>query len=196
MRGKIPVIALSAQVFTEQLDECRQAGMTGHLAKPFTEAALYATLAEHVAGAPPERRRDGVGAHDLTETDAPVIDLDVFRTNTRLLKPASVVSYLENIAASAGAVLAALRDWDGSDEISGDVVRAAHKLAGNVGLFGFARAADAARRFERAARTGTPETRLLAESLAAALHLSIREADERLAAARGPHLAHACPQDG
>jgi PAS domain S-box-containing protein len=183
--GQVPVIAMTAQVFTEQLEECRQAGMSGHLAKPFTEAALYAKLAECVAGAPPDRRSAAVAAIDLAAADTPVIDLDVFRTNTRLLKPTSVVSYLENIAASAGAVLSALRDWDGSGQIGGDVVKAAHKLAGNVGLFGFARAAEAARRFEHAARTGTPETRLLAESLATALHLSIQEADERAAAARG-----------
>jgi PAS domain S-box-containing protein len=183
--GQVPVIALSAQVFTDQLDACRQAGMSGHLGKPFTEAALYATLADYVPGAPPDRRSASLPAWGEVEADAPVIDLDVFRTNTRLLRPASVVSYLENIAASAGAVLSALRDWDGSAAIGVDVLQAAHKLAGNVGLFGFARAADAARRFERAARTGTPETRLLAESLAAALKLSIREADEQLAAVRG-----------
>jgi PAS domain S-box-containing protein len=181
--GQVPVIALTAQVFTEQLEACRHAGMTGHLAKPFTEAALYTILAEIVPGAPKDRRSSAVVAWP-EEPAAPVIDLDVFRTNTRLLKPASVVNYLENIAESAAAVLAALRGWDGAGDIGGDVLKAAHKLAGNVGLFGFARAAEAARRFENAARAGTPETRILAESLAAALQLSIREADERLAAAR------------
>jgi PAS domain S-box-containing protein len=183
--GQVPVVAMTAQVFTEQLETCRQAGMSGHLGKPFTEAALYATLARYVPCAPPERRSNSTNAWEEVEPEAPVIDLDVFRTNTRLLKPASVIGYLENIAESAGTILSTLRAWDGSSEIGLDVLKAAHKLAGNVGLFGFARAADAARRFERAARSGTPETHLLAESLAAALQLSIREADARLEAARG-----------
>ncbi len=182
--AKVPVIALTAQVFTEQLAECRRAGMSGHLAKPFTAAALYATLAEFVPGAPRDHRSTIVAASDEEEADAPVIDLHVFRTNTRLLKPSSVTSYLANIVAGANAVLAALRAWGGSGEINDDVLKAAHKLAGNVGLFGFARAADAARRFERAARTGAPETRVLGDSLAAILQASIKEAEERLAAAR------------
>jgi PAS domain S-box-containing protein len=181
----VPVIALTAQVFTEQLAECRRAGMSGHLAKPFTSAALFATLAGFVPGAPPDRRSDAVIARDLEVTEAPVIDLHVFNTNTRLLKPASVVSYLQSIVANAGVVLSALRAWDGSGEIHDDVLKAVHKLAGNVGLFGFARAANAARCFERAARSGTPEASGLAKSLAASLALSIREANERLAVAKG-----------
>jgi len=35
-RGKVPIVALTAQAFTEQMDECRQAGMNGHLTKPYT----------------------------------------------------------------------------------------------------------------------------------------------------------------
>jgi PAS domain S-box-containing protein len=39
-RGKVPVIALTAQVFSQQIDQCRQAGMTGYVAKPFLQEAL------------------------------------------------------------------------------------------------------------------------------------------------------------
>jgi PAS domain S-box-containing protein len=184
-RGQVPIVALTAQVFTEQLAECRQAGMTGHLGKPFTEAALYSALADIVPGAPAERRLASPSGGEEPGGLAPVIDLDIYKTNTRLLRPDSVVSYLENIAASAASVLAALRRWDGTTEIGADVLRAAHKLAGNVGLFGFTRAADAARRFERAALTRTPDVSILAESLAAALQLSVREANARLVSVRG-----------
>jgi signal transduction histidine kinase len=73
--GRVPVIALTALVFTEQLDACRQAGMSGHLSKPFTEAALHAILAQYGvryeaqygAGMKPDCRSPSVAAVDLAE---------------------------------------------------------------------------------------------------------------------------------
>jgi CheY-like chemotaxis protein/HPt (histidine-containing phosphotransfer) domain-containing protein len=41
----LPVIALSAYAMPEQIDLCLQAGMTAHLAKPFTSEALCQTVA-------------------------------------------------------------------------------------------------------------------------------------------------------
>jgi light-regulated signal transduction histidine kinase (bacteriophytochrome)/CheY-like chemotaxis protein len=48
-RGRVPIVALTAQAFAEQVDECRKASMDGHLSKPFTQAALLAALAEGIA---------------------------------------------------------------------------------------------------------------------------------------------------
>ncbi len=42
--GQVPMIALTAQVFAEQIAECRAAGMDSHLPKPFTPEALVAEL--------------------------------------------------------------------------------------------------------------------------------------------------------
>ena len=44
-RGSVPIVALTAQTFAEQIAACRDAGMDGHLAKPFTPDALMAALA-------------------------------------------------------------------------------------------------------------------------------------------------------
>jgi len=49
-RALVPIYALTAQVFTEQMAACHAAGMTGHLAKPFTEAALFSMLDEVARG--------------------------------------------------------------------------------------------------------------------------------------------------
>jgi PAS domain S-box-containing protein len=43
-RGAVPIVALTAQVFSEHLEECHAAGMDVHLAKPFTQEALLASL--------------------------------------------------------------------------------------------------------------------------------------------------------
>ena len=43
-RGRVPVFALTASALPEQVEQCRQAGMDGHLAKPIERAALLALL--------------------------------------------------------------------------------------------------------------------------------------------------------
>ena len=48
-RGTLPVVALTAQVFAEQVEACRAAGMNGHVAKPVTQEALCAAIARAVA---------------------------------------------------------------------------------------------------------------------------------------------------
>jgi CheY-like chemotaxis protein/HPt (histidine-containing phosphotransfer) domain-containing protein len=50
-RGKVRVVAVTAQAFAEQIHMCRQAGMDGHVAKPFKPAVLLAAL-ETVEAAP------------------------------------------------------------------------------------------------------------------------------------------------
>jgi CheY-like chemotaxis protein len=42
--GQVPIVALTAQALTEQVAECRKAGMDTHLAKPFDPDMLLATV--------------------------------------------------------------------------------------------------------------------------------------------------------
>jgi PAS domain S-box-containing protein len=42
-----PVIALTANVLPEQVEQCRAAGMQGHVAKPIDARALFAAISEH-----------------------------------------------------------------------------------------------------------------------------------------------------
>jgi signal transduction histidine kinase/DNA-binding NarL/FixJ family response regulator len=43
-RGRVPIFALTASALPEQIEQCRQAGMDGHLAKPIDRSALVALL--------------------------------------------------------------------------------------------------------------------------------------------------------
>jgi signal transduction histidine kinase/DNA-binding response OmpR family regulator len=45
-RGDVPIIALTALAFAENVQECHDTGMDGHLAKPFTPAGLQACVAK------------------------------------------------------------------------------------------------------------------------------------------------------
>ena len=48
-RGQIPIISMTTQVFAEQVEEYRRAGMSSHLGKPFTKDALLGAVARAVA---------------------------------------------------------------------------------------------------------------------------------------------------
>jgi signal transduction histidine kinase/ActR/RegA family two-component response regulator len=44
-RGQVPIVAMTAQAFADQMAECREAGMDSHVAKPFTLDSLLKALA-------------------------------------------------------------------------------------------------------------------------------------------------------
>ncbi len=54
-RSQVPILAVTAQVFTEQIEECRIAGMNDHLAKPFTLDTLLAALTRVAAADDPRK---------------------------------------------------------------------------------------------------------------------------------------------
>jgi CheY-like chemotaxis protein len=43
-RGDVRVVAVTAQAFAQQIEICRQAGMDGHVSKPFKQSVLLAAL--------------------------------------------------------------------------------------------------------------------------------------------------------
>ena len=49
-----PIIALTANVLPEQIEQCRAAGLQGHVAKPIDPRVLFAAIAEH---APPRHEK-------------------------------------------------------------------------------------------------------------------------------------------
>jgi signal transduction histidine kinase/CheY-like chemotaxis protein len=49
-RGQVPVVAMTARAFANQVQECLDAGMDGHLAKPFTPESLTEALGTAAAG--------------------------------------------------------------------------------------------------------------------------------------------------
>ncbi|MCI1723212.1 MAG: ATP-binding protein [Lachnospiraceae bacterium] len=47
--GTVPIIAMTADAFTDDIQKCIQAGMNGHIAKPIDPHLLYKTLSEMLA---------------------------------------------------------------------------------------------------------------------------------------------------
>jgi PAS domain S-box-containing protein len=184
-RGRVPVVALTAQAFTEQVDECKRAGMVGHVPKPFTQAALLQALADAM--------EDGNhAANEVVKPSSapslPVLNVDMFETSSAFLSPAAVISYLEDIIRTVETVRSDFQAREAT--ILGDrMADAIHALAGKTGMFGFVRLTAVAREVERAARTGHNIERELATEFDDALQVTLAQTHHRLDAARATSRA-------
>ena len=176
--GLVPIVALTAQAFTEQVEECRLAGMNGHLSKPFSPDALLVAIERAVS-------MDPSSLADASENDAeiaalPLFDPVVLGQTACYLDPGAATPYLETIAARAEALLDRL---GGTSSNGMQVASNAHEYAGSAGMFGFSRSCELARRFERAIQTASPDAARLGRQLADAITSTlpaIRSEIERL----------------
>lgn len=190
-RGRVPIVGVTAQAFPEQIAECRLAGMTSHLAKPYTREALLAAVAargeadashapDHGRAAERRFRPDGTARPVAAGTTAEqVLDQAAFARAIAFLQPTAAALHLRIIAERAAALLGLLQAG-GAD--TADIAEAAHMLAGSAGLFGFGYLASVARAFKGAAHFGPCDATRDARKLAAALELSICEIRQRASA--------------
>jgi signal transduction histidine kinase/CheY-like chemotaxis protein/HPt (histidine-containing phosphotransfer) domain-containing protein len=181
-RGRVPIVAVTAQVFAEQVEECRRAGMDDHLSKPFDPEQLQTVIARVIA----ERRiladdPDAVTPAALLPAPViPAIGGEVLVLNplaydrtTAFLSPDAIASYLRSIVASGESLLCDLHEPDALARSGRELAGSAHTLAGSAGMMGFDRLATVGRRFEQAVMTESPEIASLADGLAAALEATI-----------------------
>ncbi len=177
--GRVPIVALTAQVFADQVEACRDAGMDSHLAKPFTPEALLASLTRGVAAATREVReaRDFGSLPGIVglEQDPPVLDLAMLQRTAASLEPKTAMMHLRTVARQGEALLRALRSPDALIGTGSSLAEAAHLVAGSAGLFGFERLAVVARHFERAVQTDSPALLSLADDLSVALEVSLQQ---------------------
>jgi CheY-like chemotaxis protein/HPt (histidine-containing phosphotransfer) domain-containing protein len=189
VRGRVPIVALTAQAFTEHVTECRMAGMDSHLGKPFDQEALLAVVAHAFAAGPSGGEGPGAAAVRTAVPGAPplpvigaellVVDPEKFAQTASYLAPDTVTCYLRTIADLGETILGKLRRPDAFRRADKGLLEAAHTLAGSAGLFGFERLAAIGQRFERAARSGTAEAPALADGLGAAVMATLAEIHAR-----------------
>ena len=170
-RGQVPIIAVTAQAFAEQIDKCRVAGMDHHLAKPFEIEALLDAVAAAGMGRP-ARSPALATAPEI----AVVLNRAIFEDTAAYLPATELDQHLRGLMARGRALLAALQ---GEAAII-EAAELAHAMAGAAGTFGFQRVAELGRRFEYAAETGAAELAELAASLADATQMTIAALDRIL----------------
>jgi CheY-like chemotaxis protein len=157
-RSRVPIVAVTANALDHHAEECRRAGMSEHLAKPFTQAELSAVLARAVSTRAP------VG-YDA----APTIDAESLAQVTSAMGEEGVQRLLDCLALRIESLLRALEApsaFASPDELAA----LAHELKGSGGTLGFARLASAACSFESAiAAAGTADTDEIRHEATAAL---------------------------
>jgi len=186
VRGQVPIVALTAQAFSEQVAECRKAGMTLHLPKPFDPDSLLAAVLRAVA---PDQPRDEIATPGQGEPAPaiPVIGSDLMVCNSAAfertafyLPPEAVASYLQAITERGEALLRGLRGPDALVQNGDELADAAHTIAGSAGMFGFERLTTVGRRFERAVHAGAADSQALAHGLRAALEATLEVLKDRI----------------
>jgi len=139
---EIPILALSAHAFEEDVDACLAAGADGYLTKPFRVQDFLRSVAARLGGStqlsPPPTAEDtvvrtAVGKRSSTEA------------RLREIRNRFVSSLLENIAIIRKSELSA--NWS-------DVREVVHKIAGSAGLLGYSALSDRARDAEVAIKRG------------------------------------------
>ena len=152
--ARVPVLAVTASAFSEDIAACREAGMDAHLAKPIEREALVAMLARltgEAAASPPVTQAPPPG---LMQT--PLLQRrDGARLAVPGLDPEAARSLFGEFLRELQAGAEALRQADPS--VPERLVPAAHRLAGAAATLGAARLAMVARRLQGEASRITPE---------------------------------------
>ena len=150
--ARVPVLAVTAGAFPEDIAACQAAGMDGHIAKPIERSALLAALDSLAAasGALPSGGPPGAAAEPATVAALPVLArgaaaMIVVPGLDRRASLALAGEFLDEIKA-AEALLEGLPDDAGPA-----FAQPAHRLAGAAATLGAERLAWAARRLQSAA---------------------------------------------
>ncbi len=156
-RGQVPIIAVTANALDQHAEECRRAGMSEHLAKPFTQAELTAV----VARAASQCRSRSCDAD-------PTIDPETMASITSAIGEEGVQHLLDCLALRIESLLRALEDpaaFASPDELAA----LAHELKGSSGTLGFTRLASVASRFASAGAHGAADAQEIRREASAAL---------------------------
>ena len=182
-RGTVRVVAVTAQAFTQQIDLCRQAGMDGHVAKPFKQAVLLAALQAAAGAAPSAPPAPAVPAKAAAATERvqPVFDRDVFDEMASILTSQELEEHLSTLQGRCKALLARLCGRKTATR-GRTLAEDAHRLVAGAGMFGFLPAAAAARDFEFALETDADDVPARGDELAMALRASLTFIGQEIAA--------------
>ncbi|MFT5812045.1 MAG: two-component system sensor histidine kinase TorS, partial [Rubritalea sp.] len=170
--SSMPVIAMSAHVFVEEVDSYLRAGMDGFLGKPFSIENLEQTIAKIVGGSEIviANSSQSKGLSKAQTFDRSVLDNDISRLG--LDQATQIVALFFNTGYQLKDELFSAIDQ--SD--FGAIEKCAHKLNGAAGNFGFGNLCAALTEIEALALDGKE----ISELLTGQLEVKFTEATEAL----------------
>ena len=153
--SRLPIVALTANAYPEDIAAAREAGMQGHLSKPLAFADLVKALQRWL----PVRIIDEFEAKSGEEGRV--------ATQPTVHSPDLLGRWKERRREALDAVSAALREEGLTGRKADDLAKLVHKLAGTAGMFGEEELGERAAAFERALRSEvkTEVRRKLAQEL-------------------------------
>ncbi len=170
-RGQVPIIAMTANALTADIERCLAAGMDDHVAKPVTPEALFTAIARRAAPA----AVPVMPLSALPPSLPPVIESDRLEEYRRVIGPDRLGRLIDLFADQApGLIESVTRAAEG--RLIERLLGAAHDLKSAAGNLGLARLSERARVIEVACRGADIDTAaeavagievLFAESLAA-----------------------------
>ncbi len=168
---ELPIIAVSAQVFREEVDGYLQAGFDGFIAKPLQMKKLRPALADAVSGiSPVETEADRYPAPEAGDTESnDWIDRSVLDQDTEYLGAEKVQQMIELFRAESTRMLAAILDSDSGSRQAEQL----HKLKGAAASTGLLRLQQQCRELEAEAGVA-PLTRAQKQQLQYTLEQSAR----------------------
>lgn len=148
-RAQVPIVAVTANALDQHVEECRRAGMSEHLAKPFTQAELLAVVMRAAARRPQP-------SNELR----PVVDRDCIFALEACMGSDALHGLLDCLALRIEALLGTL---DGPTPFADleTLVDLAHEVVGGAGTLGFLRLSAIASRVQMAITADPTEASLL-----------------------------------
>ncbi len=171
--GSVPIVALTAQAFAEQIEACRAAGMDHHVGKPFTKDALLAAIdivcraAAAVAVEDPAAAAADTPAAPQLESIPPDFDPALFAQTSGYLSEGVLHANLRTLLARAGALLASLEGDQFAEPAW--LATSVHCFGGTAGMLGFTRVAHLSRALEQALGEDRGSAAPLKRALASAI---------------------------
>ena len=200
--ARIPIVALTANAFADDVKACRDAGMDEFIAKPMRKKVLIEKLAMLLSGHPllarprqPAQRADEVDALPVTPPAevaiadvVPLLDVAVLKCLTEEIEADGVRAALGVFLADTPDCLTLLRRLSCTRDRA-RIRDEAHQLKGAAETFGLCQFADLAKTLEFCAPTITPQDyAALLDRLDACFERSRKQA----AAAVATALARCC----
>ena len=142
----LPIVALTANAFPEDIAAARDAGMQAHLAKPLVFSELVATLQRWL----PTRI---VSSTDDADIGDEMTGESALPAQSETRSPAITSRWQERRREALDAVNNAVRSGKLTGRDADELARLVHKLAGTAGMFGEDELGQRAAAFERALRS-------------------------------------------
>lgn len=153
-KGKLPILALTANVMPDQVTRFKAAGMDDHIGKPIVKSALLAALAKWSAIA-----KGSEPSPTPKQPDMPVQDQVIIDELISLAGQEKVSRFAGNLLSAIESFPITCPDDGGEGSADRDKLRiAAHMAIALAGQLGFSELSDACRLLEDDCQSGRPVT--------------------------------------